>query len=146
MVTKEKKRSILHVKVQETHLCTIIFKAVQVACYSLDSSQLKNSRISIPFGFSLGPGHTAARFGFLYAKRCSLHGYCSKILKLQREARRSEKRPEGQLLALLAAAAEKSAGCSACNVRRNVRSRSSSFVFSFFFFFFFDGKEKFLGK
>ena len=83
-------------------------------------------------------GHTAARFGFLYAKRCSFHGYCSKILKLQREARRTEKRPEGRLLALLALQPQKkSAGCSACNVRRNVRSRSSSLVFSFLFFLFF---------
>ena len=62
---------------------------------------------------ALGPGHTAARFGFLYAKRCSFHGYCSKILKLQREARRSEKRPEGQLLALLALQQQKKAQAAA---------------------------------
>ena len=55
---------------------------------------------------------------------------------LEAAARSEEKREAAQRAASRAsraAVAEKSAGCSACNVR----SRSSRFVFSFFFFFFF---------
>ena len=85
----------------------------------------------------LGPGHTAARFGFLYAKRCSFQGYCSKILKLQREARRSEKRPEGQLLALLALQRQKKAQAAAlCENECDVEVVKFRFFFFFFFFFF----------
>ena len=109
----------------------------RLSLYLSLSLSLSPSAPHVRFCVWLGPGHTAARFGFLYAKRCSFHGYCSKILKLQREARRSEKRPEGQLLALLALQRQKkSAGCSACNVRSEVEVVKSRFFFSFFFFFF----------
>ena len=47
---------------------------------------------------ALRPGSHGCKI-WLFVRE-ALHGYCSKILKLQREARRSEKRPEGQLLAL----------------------------------------------
>ena len=50
---------------------------------------------------------------------------------LEAAARSKEKREAARRAASRAAAAEKCAGCSACNVR----SRSSSFVFSFLFFF-----------
>ena len=59
---------------------------------------------------------------------------------LEAAARSEEKREAAGWAASRAspaAAAEKSAGCSACNVRTNVRSRSSSLVFSFCLFFYF---------
>ena len=63
---------------------------------------------------------------------------------LEAAARSEEKREAARRAASRAsraAATEKSAGCSACNVRRNVRSRSSSFVFSFLLLFFFWKRE-----
>ena len=64
----------------------------------------------------LRPGsHGCKIFGFLYAKRCSFHGYCSKILKLQREARRSKREAAQRAAsrASRAAAAEKKAQAAA---------------------------------
>ena len=100
----------------------------------MSSHQIKRGGVNYLACFCtlLGPGHTAARFGILYAERCSFHGYCSKILKLQREAQRSEKRPKGQLLAL--AAAEK-AHAAALEIRG--RGDQVSFLFPFF------GRENF---
>ena len=88
-----------------------------------------------PLGANYGPLSVlkAARFAFFHTKCCSFHGYCIKFLKLQREARRSEKRPEGQFLVLLALQRRKKRRLQ----RLQCEKESEVEVVKFRFFFFF---------